>query len=303
MNLYIDQNGWTVHIDNFDPRIVTQDELELLRTLPYTNVLVAIHDLPALTSEEYQEFCHKVFYQVQNDLSVHDRRFLPGHNREILQVTGRRNESGEIIGIFGMPEFLPWHCNQPGLPFDRRPDCLTLYSVEGCKGSVTAYTNSVLALKDLRVATNAPEGLLENLDKLNVYYSYSIDLDEDTSNTNYNGPQGKHPLVIKNKAGIDGILFSNQTTESFYIDDVKISKEIYQLWHNYLCKFLTQKKYVYGHAWKNNEMTMNCQLLGQHARLPFTKIHERLLWRVMGIVEAFDGTSVNLGELPVYQRS
>jgi hypothetical protein len=110
-------------------------------------------------------------------------------------------------------------------------------------------------------------------------------------------------LVIKNKAGVDGILFSNHTTESFQIDDVKVSEEIYQLWHSYLCKFLTQKKYVYAHAWKNNEMTMNCQLLGQHARLPFTKIHERLLWRIMGVIEAFDGATVNLGELPVYRRS
>ena len=303
MNLYIDRNGWTVHIDDFDPRCVTQDELKILQTLPYTNVVVAMHNLPALTPEEYRDFCHKVFYRVQNDLTVHDRRFLPGHDREILRVTGRRDDNGEIMGVFGMPELLPWHCNQPGLSFDRRPDCLTLYSVEGCEGSVTAYSNSVLALKDLRVVSDAPEGLLENLDKIKVYYSYNIDLDEMTSDYNYKGPQGKQPLVIKNKAGFDGILFSNMTTESFYIDDVKVSDETYQLWHSYLSKFLTQKKYVYAHAWKNNEMTMNCQLLGQHARLPFSKIHERLLWRIMGVVEPFDGGAVDLSNLPVYQRS
>lgn len=301
MNLYIDKNGWTIHIDDFDPRQVTDQELGLLRTLPYTNILVVMHNLPTLTSDDYQKFCHRVFTAVQNDMQLDDHRFLPEHNREIIRVTGRRNEQGKLMGIFGMPGLLPWHCNQAGKPFDQRPDCLTLYSVEGCENSITAYSNSILALKDLRVAPHAPNGLLENLNKIQVYYSYNLDLDGATNDYNYQGASGSQSLIVKNKAGIEGILYSNHTKASFYIDGVKVPDEIYRVWHGYLKKFLTQKQYVYAHIWKNNEMTMNCQFLGQHARLPFTKIQDRLLWRIMGSVAAFDSSTIDLSDLPVYQ--
>lgn len=289
MKLHLDPNGWTVHATGLDPRSVSEQEIEILRTVPYTNVLLVIHDLPTLTADQYQEFCHRVFASVQNDNPTQEKRFLPGHNREILRVTGRRNDQGEIMGVFGMPEFLPWHCNQPGIPLDQRPDCLTLYSVEHCEGSVTAFTNSVLALQDLRQATNAPNGLLDALDALEVYYKYSVDLDLNAEQFDYIGYSGRNRLVVTNKSGQHGILFSNVQTESFWINDAKVPDETYALWRSYLAKFLTQKKYVYAHRWQNNEMIMNCQILGQHARLPFATIDKRLLWRVMGRVPAFDG--------------
>jgi len=284
MKLTIDTNGWTVHIDEFDPRLVCQDEIDILKKLPYSNVLLIIHNLPALTAEQYQNFCHKIFDKIQNDNPSHEKRFLPGHDKEIIRVTGRQNQDGEIMGLFGMPDFLPWHCNQPGMPLSQRPDCLTLYSVEGTKNSVTAFSNSILALADLRNATDAPPGLLENLDVLNVMYDFSVDLDNNTKNYNYQGYPGKNMLVTKNKSGACGILFSNQTTDSFYIGNDKLPQDTYKLWHGYLSKFLTQKKYVYAHRWTDNEIIMNCQILGQHARLPFAKIQERMLWRIMGYI-------------------
>ena len=58
MKLKIDTNGWTVHASELDPRSVTDNELQILRTIPYTNVVLVLHDLPTLTSDQYQEFCH-----------------------------------------------------------------------------------------------------------------------------------------------------------------------------------------------------------------------------------------------------
>jgi alpha-ketoglutarate-dependent taurine dioxygenase len=250
--------------------------------------------LPSLTADQYHEFCHKVFDSVQNDNPNQEKRFLPGHNREILRVTGCKNEQGEIMGVFGMPEFLPWHCNQPGIPLDQRPDCLTLYSVEHCKGSVTAFTNTVLALQDLRTATDAPTGLLDALDKLEVYYEYSVDIDQRKDNFDYVGHSGRNRLVVKNKSGRQGIMFSNTQTKSFWIDDEQVPDYLYQTWQAYLGKFLVQKKYVYAHRWQNNEMIMNCQVFGQHARLPFASIEKRLLWRIMGRVKSFDGSALTI---------
>lgn len=293
MKLQLDANGWTVHAYELDPRSVSDQELHILRTMPYTNVLLVMHDLPVLTADQYRNFCHQVFESVQNDNPTQEKRFLPGHNREILRVTGRKNEQGEIMGVFGMPEFLPWHCNQPGIPLDQRPDCLTLYSVEHCEGSVTAFTNSVLALQDLRLASDMPDGLLAVLDQLEVYYRYNVDLDLNSQQFDYVGHSGRNKLVVKNKSGQNGILFSNVQTESFWVNEQKIDAATYSAWHQYLSKFLTQKKYIYAHRWQNNQMIMNCQVLGQHARLPFASIEKRLLWRIMGRVPAFQGQTQN----------
>jgi hypothetical protein len=294
MKIELDKNGWTVHATELDPRSVTDQELEILRTVPYTNVLLVIHDLPSLTADQYHEFCHKVFESVQNDNPTLEKRFLPGHDREILRVTGRKNEQGEIIGVFGMPEFLPWHCNQPGIPLDQRPDCLTLYSVEHCKGSVTAFTNSVMALQDLRQTTNAPDGLVDALDHIEAYYKYIVDLDQKADEFDYVGYTGRNKLVVKNKSNQQGILFGNAQIESFWINNEQVPDYLYQTWQSYLGKFLTQKKYVYAHRWQDNEMIMNCQVLGQHARLPFASIEKRLLWRIMGRVESFDGSALTV---------
>ena len=289
MKILLDKNGWTVHIHDLDPKKINNDEILLLKKLPYTNILAIIHEVPELEPLDYRNFCHKIFDIVQNDCTVHERRFLEGHDREIIRVTGRKNNQGEMMGLFGQPEFLAWHCNQPGIPLSSRPDCLTLYSVEGCDGSITAYTNTRLALQDLRQVKDAPPGLIKNLDKIDVLYSYNLDLDNDKTDYNYTGTSGKNKLVVKNKAGIEGILFSNAQTDSFYINDNKVPDKIYELWKNYLRTFLTQSKYVYDHHWKNNEITLNCQVLSQHARYPFDRMEQRMLWRIMGIVNPFEG--------------
>lgn len=288
MDIKLDKNGWTVHINDLDPRILTDENIKYLRTLPFTNILVIIHDVPTLTQHEYREFAHKIFHVVQNDNPAPDKRFLDNTDREIMRVTGRKNEHGEIIGLFGMPGLLDWHCNQPGMPLDLRPDCLTLYSVEGAYGSITAYTNSILALKDLRNDPDAPIELIKNLDNIDVYYEYVVDTDQLQSNIDYVGYSGKNKLVTKNKSGQEGILFGNLQSNGFYLGTEKLDDQIYMEWSSYLKTFLTQKKYVYNHAWKNNQITMNCQILSQHARYPFKNIEKRLLWRVMGKIKNFD---------------
>jgi len=133
---------------------------------------------------------------------------------------------------------------------------------------------------------------LDALDKIEVYYKYVVDLDRNAEEFDYVGFSGRNKLVVKNKSGQQGILFGNVQTESFWINDQQVPDSTYKVWYDFLSKFLTQKKYVYAHRWQNNQMIMNCQVLGQHARLPFATIEQRLLWRVMGRVNAFKGTAI-----------
>lgn len=288
MKKYLDKNGWTVHITDLDPRNISDSEIEDLQTLPFSNILVVIHDVPKLTQEEYQIFAHKIYYKVENDSPNPERRFLDNSNREILRVSGQKNEKGEIIGLFAQPELLPWHSNQPGMPLDIRPDCLTLYSISGTEGSVTAYTNGIFALRDLRNTKDAPSGLVQALDQIDVYYEYDVDTDLFKDNIYHQGYRGRNKLVNKNKSGQEGIFIGNFQAKSFYYKDKLLTGKISDSWITYLKDFVVQEKYVYEHKWKDNQITLNCQILSQHARYPFPNIEKRLLWRIVGTVHPFD---------------
>ena len=299
MKIYIDPNGWTIHIKELDPRHINSTDLFYLKTLPYTNLLVIIHDTPSLTPIELQTFSHTIFSQVQNNNLSLEKRFLPGTNREIMRVSGRRNEKGEIIGLFGMPEYLMWHCDHPGEALNTRPDCLLLYSVDGCEDTVNGFTNGIFAFQDLKKAKDAPPGLIKNLDKIEVHYAFSVDQDELKGDINYVGISGKNKLLIKNKAGIEGIMFSNSNSTDFFINQSKLPDKVSKLWKDYLTAFLTRPKYVYNHNWKNNQIILNCQFLSQHDRKVCPTIGKRLLWRMMGSVENFDyKLQINFPEYP-----
>ena len=172
MRLSIDPNGWVIHVTDFDIFNIDPADANVLKKLPYMNLLAVIHNKEKLTLEQYHHFSQQVFEGLNNDLPAKEKVFVEGTNKEVIRVTGRRDETGEMLGLFGMPEHLPWHCNEPGRTAEERPDALCLYAVEHTEGSATLFSNSIAALKDLRSADNVPNGLLENLDKIYCYYNY-----------------------------------------------------------------------------------------------------------------------------------
>ena len=302
MKLSIDPNGWVIHIDDLDVFNISRDQAELLKKIPYTNLLTVIHNKSKLTLDQYHHFAQQIFEGLNNDLPAKEKVFVEGTNKEVIRVTGRKDDNGEMLGLFGMKDNLPWHCNEPGRIAHERPDALCLYAVEHTKGSATLFSNSILALKDLRESTNAPAGLLENLDKIYCFYDYqgSTDNGPTASDVNYRGRTGFNKLVNHNKSGLEGIHWSPMQYPQFYVDQQPVSRRQQILWHHYLLDFLTQSKYCYSQNWVDNEIIINCQWISMHARAPFEQIQDRLLWRIMGYTLPFDASDVVTNNLGVY---
>ena len=302
MKLTIDSNGWVVHATNLDLNHLDNTQSQALKQWPYSNLLVVLHNQKPLTLEQFHQFALKCFDGINNDLPAKDKIFVEGTNKEVIRVTGRKDHTGEVVGLFGMPDDLPWHCNEPGRTSHERPDALCLYGVENTQGSITMFSNSVLALQDLRLATDAPLGLLEQLDQIYCYYEYQGNTDDGptANDTNYTGRTGYNKLVNSNKAGLVGIHWSPMQYPQFYIDNKPAGKRQQVLWYHYLLKFLTQPQYTYAHHWQDYEIIINCQWLSMHARPPFDRIEDRLLWRIMGYTTDFDSKGLIANNLPRY---
>lgn len=302
MKLSIDPNGWVVHATDVDILNLSPEEADALKKWPYSNLLVVIHNQQPLTLQQYHDFGLKVFDGLNNDLPAKEKIFVEGTNKEITRVTGRRDQTGEMIGLFGMPDDLPWHCNEPGRTAHERPDALCLYAVENTAGSATMFSNSVLALKDLRQVTDAPLGLLDHLDEIYCYYDYQGNTDDgpNAPGVNYVGRKGANKLVNHNKSGQQGIQWSPMQYPKFCINGQPVSKRQQVLWHHYLLKFLTQPKYTYAQKWRDHEIIINCQWISMHARPPFERIADRLLWRIMGYTSPFSASDMPVASLETY---
>ena len=303
MKLTLDSNGWVVHVDQLNVLNVSSAEHEQLKKLPYTNLLVVIHNTQPLTIDQFHQFTAGLFDNLNNDLPAKENIFVEQTNKEIIRVTGKRDASGEITGLFGMPGELPWHCNEPGRTATERPDALCLYGVEHTQGSVTGFTNSIQALKDLKQATDTPVGLLRCLDRLMCYYDYTGSTDNGPTaiDVNYHGRTGFNKFVTQNKSGAAGIHWSPMQAPKFCIEKNQIPANGQHAWFNYLYKFLTQPKYCYAHQWKDCEIIINCQWLSMHARPAFENIEKRLLWRAMGYIGSFDGSAIDTSQFETYE--
>ena len=303
MKLTLDPNGWTVHATDLDILNIDDYHRDQLRKLPYTNLLVVLHNTKELALDQFHQFTSGLFDSLNNDLPAKEKVFVEKTNKEIIRVTGKKDDHGEITGLFGMPGNLPWHCNEPGRTASQRPDALCLYGVEHTQGSITGFSNSILALRDLRQATDAPIGLIKSLDQLNCYYDYSGSTDNGpgAADVNYQGRAGLNKFVTQNKSGLQGIHWSPMQRPVFYIGDKLVPEKWQHLWFDYLYKFLTRPEYCYSHHWRDHEIIINCQWLSMHARPAFENIENRLLWRAMGYVSPFDASTVDTGQFAQYQ--
>ena len=76
MKLTLDPNGWVVHVDQLNVLDVNSTERDQLRTLPYTNLLVVIHNTQPLTIDQYHQFTSGVFDDLNNDLPAKEKIFV-----------------------------------------------------------------------------------------------------------------------------------------------------------------------------------------------------------------------------------
>lgn len=283
MDINVNKNGWVIDITGADVRTLTDEQVNQITPLITTNITVVIHGQPTLTPEEYRAFTHRLG-KVQNDAAPEtgEMYVLPGTEREIIRVTGAKDDQGQSTGIFSQKEELIWHCNETGR--QDRPDVLCLYGVSGTEGSVTSYTNTQIAYEDLLKEENAPEGLLEALPELEGYYNYGVNFNDvkyTISDPNYKAQPGKHSLLLKNKSGKLGIFISPKQRPLLYKNGVELDRKTKYNYVTYLYDFLTQEKYVYDHQWKNGDIVLNCQWHSLHKRNHFEEVEKRMLWRIM----------------------
>jgi alpha-ketoglutarate-dependent taurine dioxygenase len=281
MKIEIDKNGWTVHAYDINPAEFTAEQGKTIAGYVGTNTTVIMHSLPKMSLQEYQDFAHKLG-NAQQDSSLGNPYFDPNSNREVIRVTGEKDEHGNNKGLFSQKEELTWHANECGR--QDRPDALCLYAVSGTAGSVTSFSNTILAYEDLKKATDAPAELLANVDNYEAYYDYGANLDDvrdSIVDPNYKSPSGKQKVVYTNKFGNKGIFYSIKQRPRLMLNNEYIHRKTNLDIRTYLDSFLTQEKYVYDHHWKDGDCILNCQWLSLHRRLEFESIEQRWLWRIM----------------------
>lgn len=284
MDIKLNKNNWTIDIYNADVRELTDEQISQIIPLISGNVTVVLHDHVALTPAEYRKFAHRLG-TVQNDHTsqdIGDMYSLPDSGKEIIRVTGAKDDNGKVTGIFGQKEELIWHANECGR--QDRPDVLCLYGVAGTEGSITSYTNTQIAYQDLLKSADAPEGLLEDLPYLIAHYDYGVNID-DVKDTvavpNYKARPGSYPVLLKNKSGKLGIYISPKQRPLLYKNGVELDRKTKYKYVTFLYEFLTQDKYVYDHHWKNGDIVLNCQWHSLHKRNHFEQVEQRMLWRIM----------------------
>lgn len=275
-------NGWTVNVHTPIKDINESDKKDLL-DLMIRNTCVFWRN-QKLTPQEELDFCGSFGYydfdtvnhEVWNTLSEKRKSLFYPEYPGILRVTAKPGLTG-YPGHFDHAEDLEWHCNRPGDP-NRKP-FVYLYAVEGSKGSVTHWTNGMLAYNDLSEETKKYYETIE-VQYYGTRWRKDLDTDQGVWRTEKDAELKKlnlrHKIIMSNLYGQKGIAMS-----PYDIGELKgMSEEEMINWSNDVIKYLTQPKYVYSHYWEDGDVIIGEQFFGLHKRDAFDKMHERYLHRI-----------------------
>ena len=269
MKISLLKNGWTIWIEQFDVRTVSIEAIQQIRSLITTNLTVIIKGQHGLTMDEFRTFVRLIGVPERKKDWFPDRFLISPEERDVLRVTGAKNENGEFIGVFNTPDDLSWHCNSPGQ--NPRPDVLCLYAVEGTVGSITSMSNTSLTYKDLmednlstlsRMNMEAPldhyRELRDLLPRLSCRYDFFISLDGSSKQSDYNGEVGDYPILHMNKANIAGLMFSPNQAKTLLLDGKELEREKVLKLARALRSIVTAEKYVYHHRWEDGRSSARC---------------------------------------------
>jgi alpha-ketoglutarate-dependent taurine dioxygenase len=228
MKYVMHENGWTIFLTDFDFSLASKNDIkkisDLLKTHP---VVIARHQKLNIKDEIklINMFASPGPYPIDGSYLVEDSAKL------LLKVT--------LDGLFGEPEGLPWHTDNPSLEANR--EITYLYAVKGSEGSITIFNNNNLALENFN-----------NIEELKSLKCVSESGKIIPTETKYGFFFSPHQIrKIEN------------TKEANFINEVQ--------------QHITQEKYCYQHNWQDGDVVFNNQLTGLHSRLPFPKMAERLL--------------------------
>lgn len=227
-------NGWTVFLKNFNFAQASLEDLRYISDLLKTNPLIIARK--QLLSIEDEVSLLKMFpspgpYPINGDFMVNGSRGM------LIKVTKH--------GLFGEPEGLPWHCDNPGQKENR--EISYLYSIKGSLGSITTFNNSNLALKDWdgKESLKDIKCLTQHGDTVSIITKYGLFF------------PAHQILEIKNNNSL--------------IDD--------------LGEFILQDQYCYHHEWQDQDIILSNQMISLHKRWPFNGMSDRLLHKAaMGFI-------------------
>lgn len=199
----------------------------------------------------------------------------PNTKKNIMRVTGRKNEKGEPLGMFAEGELL-WHSNESGnLSFSPG---VALLGSKNVVGSATGFLTTVDYYE------NVSESFRSELDEMVIIHKFTpgkinpgLRLEQDeVMHANMCPIDGTEiPMVIKSPGGIRGLHYSVNTISHIKGMSIEESRKVF----DEIDKKLFVDDYIYDHWYQNeNDLLFFDNSITLHRRLG--DIKDRLCYRV-----------------------
>jgi len=284
MKLTLGKAGWPVTVTDFDFNTATNDEINILGCLTnyYTLVVVKNQNLKVKTEESICRRIGKTLdetYDQNNitlqdkfrkmfDKNTYDRLVLPGGGDITLRVTGEKNKNGEP-GLFPSNEELKWHANKVWSSLRR--SMVWLYGERGTAGSITSFTNHIIAYNKMSDEFKTKIKDLKSIFQVEGHFA------ERSNGVNYNAIETAWPLVYTNVGGQTGIFLSWLHLDHF---EGMTPEESETVANTIRDSILLDLECVYDHHWQDGDVLLMEQWLGVHKRPAFEHMDKRVLHRI-----------------------
>ena len=281
MDIRLHENGWTVIVDNFDMKEITQQQVNILARHLLTNEVVVIKNQKFTPADEIR-ICAMFGTTEDFAASPMKKSFMldDAPEKKIMRVTGELNEHGEP-GLFGHVSELEWHCNRVSDP--NRKQLVWLWGERGTKGSRTSWLNHILTWNSL---PPAQQDELKKI-KLNVgdtqqFTDHIWEKDATAPDITYYRPN----LVHTNQIGVTGLFFSWR--QIHFIEDM--SKPDGRKFIDNLQQQVEREEFMYHHDWEDGDLVLSEQYLSIHKRWEFEHMAQRVLHRITMNIDNTDIT-------------
>lgn len=285
MDYKIHENGWTVISYTPIQDLTPNDKRQVLDFI-LKNTCVVFRN-QNLTPAQEMDFCSsfgntdsfKSPDQFDNISDNFKSIFLSKEYSSIIRVTAEKHPEYGGNGLFSHEDDLDWHNNQPDRP-ERRP-FVYLHSKRGSNGSITGFTNNILAYENLsdddKVVYNNIEILYGNNEWKKDDGETGRRATTDKRMKNTLEKQIWHKLVVENIYGQKGLNIS-----PLQVNDIRgIDEDRKNNFLKDILEYITQGQFVYNHHWEDGDVLIAEQLFGIHKRYAFKDMENRLLHRIV----------------------
>jgi alpha-ketoglutarate-dependent taurine dioxygenase len=300
-----------VFIDDVDFKNLSDEEWREIGKIHITSLVTILRNVKNLTKDNYKDWIKKwgtdrdltqyrlekkynAFYNqlmqraLDNDAALDESdKFLilstahmshkdqQGRPTSVLQVTGKRDNQGNPLGMFAEGELL-WHSNESGnLCFT---PAVSLLGGEGMVGSATGFVTTTDWYE------RQTESFRSELDEMIVVHKFTpgrinpgLRAEQDFVMYKNMCPEDgvEIPLIIQSPAGIRGLHYSVNTIDSIKGMSQQQSQELFER----IDRELFTEEFIYDHWYQqNNDLCLFDNSITLHRRLG--GITERMAYRI-----------------------